>query len=167
MPSKFTQTRSRSQALRSEPVMLSGSIIAYYGHIRDSEAPSRFMYYPAQLGSRPSSRGSPIYSASLSHRAIPSTPTDPTAALNWFYTVSVAFAYFAEARRPRLPRMSSSRGSSNEAVSGSLSLRPDALLALPRPGRLLSSFHPRGHPLRMSSITTRLPVSYRDRTLTG
>ena len=160
-------TRPVQWPLAPMPVMLSGSIIAYYGHIRDSEAPSRFMYYPAQLGSRPSSRGSPIYSASLSHRAIPSTPTDPTAALNWFYTVSAAFAHSAEARRPLLPRMSSSRGSCNEAVSGSLSLRPDGLLALPRPGRLLSSFHPWGRPQRMSSITTRLPVSYRDRTLTG
>jgi len=70
------------------PVMLSGLIIAYYGHIRDSEAPSRFMYYAAQLGSRPSSRGSPIYSASLSHRAIPSTPTDPTVVPDW-YSLSV------------------------------------------------------------------------------
>jgi len=34
----------------------------------------------------------------------------------------------------------------NEVVSGSLSLRPDGSLALPRPGRLLSSFHPLGRP---------------------
>ena len=57
--------------------------------------------------------------------------------------------------------------SCNEVVSGSLSLRPDDWLALPRPGRLRSRFHPLGRPTRTSSITTRFPVNYRGRSPTG
>jgi hypothetical protein len=57
------------------------------------------------------------------------------------------------ARMPTLGRFL--RGSCNEAAKFALCYGPMELLALLRQGHLHSSFHLQGHPLGMSSITTR------------
>ena len=131
--------------LAPNPVLLSGSILAYYGHIRASGAPLRFMYYAVRFGC-PSPSGSPIYSASLSHRAIPSAPTDPTAAFDLVLRRRSCLRPLCRGSASVLTTHVEFTWLRNEVVSGSLSLRPDGLLALPRPGRLLSSFHPLGRP---------------------
>ncbi len=91
-------------------------------------------------------RGSPIYSACLFHRATSGTPAFRLATNSRYITNRSGFRHLhkGSANASRARRFS--RGSCNEAASSSLSLRPDGLLALHRQGRLLSSFRLLGHP---------------------
>ena len=65
------------------------------------------------------------------------------------------------------PRSSVPAWPCNEADSGSLALRPDGLLALHRPGRLLSSLHLLSRLKKASSMTMRRTANCRSRTSTG
>jgi len=104
-------------------------------------------------------RGSPIYSACLSHRAI----SGPRRTERLHETVAspftVAFAVFAAARHPQSRAFRSQRGVSRGGWS-SHPLRPDGLLALHRPGRLRSSFHLLSRLRTMSSMTTRVDSQF-------
>jgi hypothetical protein len=67
----------------------------------------------------------------------------------------LAFANSFMARHPQDHARWFSRGSCNEADSGSLALRPARLLALTNKVHLLSSFRWLGHPTPTSTMTTR------------
>jgi hypothetical protein len=67
----------------------------------------------------------------------------------------IAFANSFMARHPQDHARWFSRGSCNEADTGSLVLRPARLLALTNKVHLLSSFRRAGHPDPTSTITTR------------
>ena len=93
-------------------------------------------------------RGSPIYSACLFHRATSGTPAFRLAANSRSFANRSGFRHLhkGSANASRARRFS--RGSCNEAASSSLSLRPDGLLALHRQGLLLSSLRLTRSPLK-------------------
>lgn len=93
-------------------------------------------------------RGSPIYSTYLFHRATSGTPTFRLAANSCSFANRSSFRHLriGSANASRARRFS--RGSCNEAASSSLSLRPDGLLALHRQGLLLPSLRLARSPLK-------------------
>ena len=93
-------------------------------------------------------RGSPIYSTCLFHRATSGTPASRLATNSRYITNRSGFHHLhkGSANASRARRFS--RGSCNEAASSSLSLRPDGLLALHRHGLLLSSLRLTKSPLK-------------------
>lgn len=127
-------------------VMLSTQFIAYYDLIRNSQPlPSTYELYdgslpyglvwagverlPNLLGMSLSSV--PFYvprRAKRLHLTVPSPSV-------------LAFAAFAQARHPHSLTRRFMRGSCNEAARFALCCGPEESLALPRQGRLLSSFH--------------------------
>ena len=95
---------------------------------------------------RLATRGSPIYSAYLFHRATSGAPALRSVAFNCFFTDRNSFRHLRRSSASAACARRFSRRLCNEAASSSLSLRPDGLLALLRQGRLLSSFRLSGHP---------------------
>jgi hypothetical protein len=95
---------------------------------------------------RLATRGSPIYSAYLFHRATSGTPALRSATNDRCITNRYGLHHLRSGSAHARPYRRFSYGSCNEAASSSLSLRPDGLLALHRQGRLLSSFRLVGHP---------------------
>ena len=87
-------------------------------------------------------------------RLTPSCPRWPSPNLSWLGIHMLSARWFSRELR-------------NEAVSGSLALRPARWLALHQQGRLRLSFRRPGHPEPTSVMTTREPVNSRDRTCTG
>ena len=148
------------RSLAPQRVMLSRRIIAYYSLIRASR--------PLPLVYVLSSRSLPYGLVWAGHEKVPnlsclSFPTVPSSVprrLGDFFRLLL--------HRPLWPSPSSHkvgarlttlagswRGSCNEAAKFALYYGPMELLALLRQGHLHSSFHLLGHPMGMSSITTR------------
>ena len=106
-------------------------------------------------------------SATLFCRAVSSTPADRTAACDCFFTVHGSLRHLCTGSASACSCCRRFFRSCNEAVSSSLSLRPDRLLARHRHGLLLPSFQHASHLLVLSSMTTRSTVNCRDRSFTG
>ncbi len=92
-------------------------------------------------------RGSPIYSACLFHRATSGTPAFRLATNRCYITNRSSFRHLHKGSANASCVRRFSRRSCNEAASSSLSLRPDGLLALHRQGLLLSSLRLTRSPL--------------------
>jgi len=85
--------------------------------------------------------GSPLFSACLYPRAAFRTPMDCAIALDCFFTAPTSLRQFRCGSASISPREPVDRGRRNEAAKFALCYGPLGLLALPRPGLLLSSFH--------------------------
>ena len=132
--------------LAPQRVMLSPQFIAYYGLIRNSQSlPSTYELYdgslPYGLVWAGIERLPNLLRMSLS--SVP--PYVPRRAKRLHSTVPspsvLAFATFAQARHPQSQTRRFSHRSCNEAARFALCYGPEESLALPRQGRLLSSFH--------------------------
>jgi hypothetical protein len=129
--------------LAPQPVIVSGRIFAYYGHIRVSEGPHRLMVYSRCVQTI---RGSPIYSACLSDRVALLTPADSLGASDCFFP--------RDASLRRLLTVSASASVLLFGTAGSLTrlqvssrfrgLRPDSFASPAPPGRLRPSFRHQG-----------------------
>ena len=128
--------------------MLSHQVIAYYGLIRDSGLlPPTYALYGGSLWPHyfpRETRGSPIYSARLYPRAALRTPVDCAIAPDCCFIAHTSLRHFRTGSAPTCPQNPVHCGVCNEAASFALCYGPSGLLAPPRPGLLLSSFHPRG-----------------------
>jgi len=132
--------------LAPREVMLSSQLVAYYGLIRNSQPlPSIYELYDeslpyglvwAGIERLPNFLRMSLLSvpSSVPRRAkrLPLTVPSPSV---------LAFAIFAQARHPRSHTRRFMRGSCHEAARFALCCGPEGSLALPRQGRLLSSFH--------------------------
>ena len=104
----------------------------------------RFMDYAAGL--RPTicsglgSRGSPIYSACLSLRAVFHTPLDRKGAFDRFFPSRIGLHQFGNVSASKYATQSDSTWGFNEAAKFTSCYGPAGLLALHRSGLLLSSF---------------------------
>ena len=104
----------------------------------------RFMDYAAGL--RPTicsglgSRGSPIYSACLSLRAVFHTPLDRKGAFDRFFPSRIGLHQFGNVSASKFATQSDSTWGFNEAAKFTSCYGPAGLLALHRSGLLLSSF---------------------------
>jgi len=127
-------------------VMLSPRIIAYYGLIRNSQPlPSTYALYDGSLPYGLVWAGIERL-PNLLRMSLSSVPSYvPRRARRLHLTVPspsvLAFAAFAQARHPQSHTRRFMRGSCNEAARFALCCGPEESLALPRQGRLLSSFH--------------------------
>ncbi len=134
--------------LAHQRVMLSRRVIAYYGLIRDSGLlPPTYALYGRSLWPHyfpRETRGSPIYFARLYPRAALRTPVDCAIAPDCYFIAHTSLRHFRTGSAPTLSTKSGSLWRVNEAASFALCYGPSGLLAPPRPGLLLSSFHPRG-----------------------
>ena len=116
----------------------------------------RFMDYSVGSLPKPTTRGSPIYSARVYQRAAFRTPPDHAVALGCCFPACISLRHLCigSASGSRIPvgvLRSVFRGCKVRFM-----LRPAGWLALHRQGLLPSSFHLRGHPLEMSNMTTRV-----------
>lgn len=102
----------------------------------------------------PTARGSPIYSARLSRRAISWTPADRTVARGYRFTVHTGLRRLRIGSASAVPRDPVSARRVTRLFEFAL-LRPDKLLALHRPGRLHPSFHLLSRLSETSNMTTR------------
>ena len=148
------------RSLAPQRVMLSRQIIAYYDLIRTC-CPLPPVYVLSS-GSLPVSllRAKDNKVPNLSCLSFPIVPSSVPRRLGDCFRLLL--------HRPLWPSLSSQkvgahmstlagslRGPCNEAAKFASCYGPMELLALLRQGRLHSSFHPQGHPLETSSITTR------------
>jgi len=111
--------------------------------------------------------GSLLLSATLSYRAIPCTPVDRIAAFDCYFTIRRSLHHIRSGSASTPSCIRRFNRSRNGAVSGSLALRPDRLLARLRHGLLLSSFQLRSHLHKLSSISMRSTVNCRSWTFTS
>ena len=150
--------------LAPQPVVLSGRLIAYYGHIRVSEAPHQLMNYsPCVLNLR----GSPIYSACLSVRVALLTPADSLGALGCFFPSDKSLRHLLSGSASAMVPLFGTAGSFNEAASFALCYDPIPLLALLRQGVYDRAFAPEDRSPETSVMTKRATVHSRCRTFTG
>jgi hypothetical protein len=135
----------RPLALRG--VMLSPQVIAYYGLIRNSQPlPSTYELYDGSLPYGLVWAGIERLPNFL-RMSLSSVPSYVPRRTKWLHMVVpsplvVAFAISAQARHPHAHARRFSRGKCNEAARFASCYGPEESLALPRQGRLLSSFHP-------------------------
>jgi hypothetical protein len=150
LPGMFSEDRLMDtpvqRPLAPQPVMLSGQILAYYGLIRNSRPP------PSTYGLYDGSWPYGLVWAGverLPNLIRTSFPFVPPLVPRWTERVPlavaspllVAFAISAQARHPQPHALRFSRGKRNEAARFASCYGPEESLALPRQGRLLSSFH--------------------------
>jgi hypothetical protein len=132
--------------LAPQRVMLSPRLVAYYGLIRNSQPlPSTYDLYDGSLPYGLVWAGIERL-PNLLHMSLSSVPSYvPRRAKRLHSTVPspsvLAFATFAQARHPQSHTRRFSHRSCNEAARFALCYGPEESLALPRQGRLLSSFH--------------------------
>jgi hypothetical protein len=113
------------------------------------------------------SRGSPIYSARLFHRATSGTPVLRSVTNDCSTADRTSFRHLRKGSASTFCARRFSRSLRNEATSSSLSLRPDGLLALLRQGRLRSSFRFLGSPPESVEYNYTANSQFRGRTFTG
>ena len=106
------------------------------------------------FGSPRRTRGSPIYSACLSLRAVFRTPVDPAVAFDCSFTADTDLDHLCTGSVSTSRAFRSQRGSVTRLQS-SLYATARRLVSPARPGRLLSSFHLPSRLEEASNITTR------------
>ena len=148
--------------------MLSAQINAYYGHIRDSAPPETVYVLSSSVEAELQDAEVPQFTLCI----CPIVPSSVPRRIQWLlwtvpFTNDLRLHLLRRGSASAYPCTSILTRSCNEADSGSLSLRPDGLLALHRQGLLLSSFRPRSRLHRTSNITTWSTVNCHDRTFTG
>ena len=150
--------------LAPQPVLVSGRLIAYYGHIRVSEAPHQLMDY-SQCVLR--LRASPIYSACLSDRVALLTPADSPGASDCFFPRDESLRHLLTGSASAIVPLFGTAGSFNEAASFALCYDPIPLLALLRQGVYDRAFAAEDRSPTTSVMTKRATVHSRCRTFTG
>ena len=150
--------------LAPQPVLVSDRLIAYYGHIRVSEAPHQLMDY-SQCVLR--LRGSPIYSACLSVRVALLTPVDSPGASDCFFSRDKILRHLLRGSASTLVPLFGTAGSFNEAAGFALCCDPIPLLALLRQGVYDRAFAAEDRSPMTSVMTKRATVHSRCRTFTG
>jgi len=148
------------RSLAPQRVMLSHRLLAYHDLIRASlPLPP---VYVLSSGSLPLGllRAGKEKVPNLSRLSFPFVPSSVPRRLGDFFRLLLHRLLWPSPSShkvgARLTTLAGSiRGSCNEAAKFASCYGPITLLALLRQGRLLSSFHPLGHPSGMSNITTR------------
>ena len=131
--------------LARQRVVLSHRVIAYYGRIRASPGFRRLICFHTadpspSVFSGVALRGSPIYSACLSLRAVFHTPLDRKGAFDRFFPSRIGLRQFCNGSASKLSTQSDTTWWLHEAAKFTSCYGPADLLALHRSGLLLSSF---------------------------